>query len=201
MYTIAEQKCLDEYNVKFNPEVKAMMMGRKALEGVKILAEYYGLDFDHQKHLGKRTKIADELFPNADLMPGALRLLLHLKKCGIPMAVATSSNRRHFEMKTSRHTKLFSQVFDHVLTGDDVTKSKPDPEIFVKAAQKFDSEIDPGKVLVFEDAHLGVEAGIKANMKVIWVYDEQNPNKENGAHLKIQSLFYFKPEQFGLPKF
>ena len=144
------------------------------------------------------------MFPNCDLMPGVLRLLLHLKLHGVPMAIATSSHKRHFDLKTTKHIELFNKMFNHVVTGDDVVKSKPEPEIFLIAAEKFGEteKIDPSKVLVFEDAHLGVEAANRAEMNVVWVYDEQNyPNPAVNSTLSIKSLFDFKPELFGLPPF
>ena len=62
--------------------------------------------------------------------------------------------------------------------------------------------IDPSKVLVFEDAPMGVEAGNRAGMNVVWVYDEQKyPNPDVKSTLSIKSLFDLKPEEFGLPPF
>ena len=93
-------------------------------------------------------------------------------------------------------------MFTHVVTGDDVVKSKPEPEIFLLAAEKFGENIDPSKVLVFEDAHLGVQAANRAEMNVVWVYDQQDyPNLSVKSTLSIKSLFDFKPESFGLPPF
>ena len=92
-------------------------------------------------------------------------------------------------------------MFYHIVTGDDVEKSKPNPDIFIKAAQKYDEEIDPSKVLVFEDAVLGVQAANAAKMNVVWVYDQQEIQNDVKAEQKIKSLFYFKPELFQLPKF
>ena len=97
---------------------------------------------------------------------------------------------------------LFEKMFNHVVTGDDVVKSKPEPEIFLLAAEKFGENIDPSKVLVFEDAPMGVEAANRAGMNVVWVYDEQTyPNPEVKSTLSIKSLFDLKPEAFSLPPF
>jgi len=118
------------------------------------------------------------------------------------MAIATSSLKRNFNIKTIKHKELFDKMFKPVVIADDVVKSRPEPEIFLIAAKKFGENIDPSKVLVFEDAHLGVEAANRAGMNVIWVYDEQNyPNPAVNSTLSIKSLFDFKPELFGLPPF
>lgn len=58
------------------------------------------------------------------------------------MAIATSSHKRHFELKTLRHRGLFEEMFQAVITGDEVVHSKPDPEIFVKAAETLAGGID-----------------------------------------------------------
>ena len=119
------------------------------------------------------------------------------------MAIATSSHKRHYDIKTTKHRQLFDKMFDHVVTGDDVENSKPDPEIFIKAAEKFDGEnIDASKVLVFEDAPLGVQAANSAKMSVVWVYDQQQQrDSEIEANQCIETLFDFKPQMFNLPSF
>lgn len=205
LYSKATQKILDPLGLKFTPDVKAKMMGKKSLEANQIMIEHFGhkaKGLDPQKCVEDLAVILNDLFPNCDLMPGVLRLLLHFKRHRVPMAVATSSNKRHFELKVTKHRQLFEQVFDHIITGDDVEKSKPDPEIFLKAAEKFENAPqDMGKVLVFEDAHLGVEAANAANMKVVWVYDQQEIVSNVKADQSIKSLFYFQPPMFNLPDF
>lgn len=67
--------------------------------------------------VAQREEELDRMFPTAQLMPGAERLLRHLKDSGVPIAVATSSHARHFAAKTQNHTQLFG-LFDHIVTGD-----------------------------------------------------------------------------------
>ena len=66
----------------------------------------------------ERERMLDRLFPETDLLPGVERLLTHLHRHGVPMAVATGSHRRHYDLKTTRHRALFDKVFRHVVTGD-----------------------------------------------------------------------------------
>ena len=63
------------------------------------------------KFIEDRNVLLQEMFPHCDLMPGVLRLLLHLKLHGVPMAIATSSHKKHFDLKTTKHTKLFDEIF------------------------------------------------------------------------------------------
>ena len=126
---------LDPYGIKFTYEVKSMMMGKKGLEAIEIMLKHYNLENDPAEFYQNREEILDELFQDCDLMPGALRLVKHLKKHQIPMAIATSSHKRHFDLKTLKHKELFKEMFQAVITGDEVVHSKPNPEIFVKAAE------------------------------------------------------------------
>ena len=61
--------------------------------------------------------------------------------------------------------ELFQSVFSHMVTGDDVVKGKPDPEIFLKASSLFPENPNPQKVLVFEDAPNGVDAANAGNFR------------------------------------
>ena len=126
---------LDPYGIEFTYEVKSMMMGKKGLEAIEIMLKHYNLENDPAEFYQNREEILDELFQDCDLMPGALRLVKHLKKHQIPMAIATSSHKRHFDLKTLKHKELFKEMFQAVITGDEVVHSKPNPEIFVKAAE------------------------------------------------------------------
>ena len=85
-------------------------------------------------------------------------------------------------------------------TGDQVVKSKPSPDIFQVASQGFDSKMDPHAVLVFEDAPIGVEAALAADMNVVLVSESVEPGSvQCNQHLKTMESF--SPELWGLPPF
>jgi len=203
-YTVAQQQIVGRFGKTFTWELKAKMMGRKALESAQILIDDLGLEgqLSAQDFVTEREQILDGLFAKASLMPGAERLIRHLHAKGVPMAVATSSHRRHFDLKTSMHRELFG-LMHHVVTGDQVQKSKPDPEIFNFASGLFEGATpEPGRVLVFEDAPNGVEAALAASMQVCHVPDANLAReKRGGAHCELRSLTEFRPEEWGLPAF
>lgn len=103
-----------------------------------------------------------------ELLPGTLTLLQDLKAAGIKMALGSASkNTALILVKTE-----LTQFFDAIVDGNDVTKSKPNPEVFIKAAGLIGAENQ--NCIVFEDALAGVEAGIAAGMYVIGVGKPEN---------------------------
>lgn len=133
-------------------------------------------------------------------MPGVYRLVRHLKKCGVRVAVATSSMASHYDLKSRNHTELF-ELFDHVVTGDDVTLGKPDPAIFLMCMNRYSPAPQPQECLVFEDAIPGVEAGRRAGMRVVMVPDARldlSAVDLEGVDV-ISSLELFDPVKYGLP--
>lgn len=203
-YTVVQQEIVQRWGKNCTWDLKVRMMGKKALEACQLLIDELDLSKETtaEEFLAEREKGLDLHFAKAELMPGVDRLVRHLHRHKIPIAVATSSHTRHFELKTSLHRELFA-LMDHIVTGDQVQKSKPDPEIFFKAASLFKGETpDPTKVLVFEDAPLGVDAGLAAGMQVCHVPAPQLERHQRGlSHCELKSLQDFKPEEWGLPPF
>lgn len=63
------------------------------------------------------------------------------------MAVATSSDKKRFELKTAKHKEFF-KLFSHIVLGSEVEKGKPEPDIFLLCASKFSDEPPPEKVVI-----------------------------------------------------
>ncbi|ANJ56715.1 Phosphorylated carbohydrates phosphatase [Pseudomonas fluorescens] len=102
-------------------------------------------------------------------MPGTQTLITTLKQAGISCAVASSSPSELVEVIL--HGTKLRRFFNDVICGDDVTQSKPDPEIFLLAAKRLG--IAPGSCLVIEDSTHGISAAKAANMFCIGLL---NPN-------------------------
>lgn len=143
-------------------------------------------------------------FQDLDLMPGAERLLRHLHKNDVPIALGTSSSLEMAELKMTSHQELFD-LFHHKVMGStdpDVKNGKPAPDIFLVAGKRFPDKPKSEKCLVFEDAPNGVRAARLAGMQsVIVPADSTAPEMCKEATVMIKSLLNFKPEQFGLPPF
>lgn len=179
-------------------------MGFKTSAIAQIMIEMLDLPMTPEEFEKEIVQIYQELFPSTNLMPGAERLLKHLKENNVPFALATSSNKENFKLKTQRWMHLFDLFNHRVLGGSDpdVTNGKPAPDIFLVAAKRFSDNPDPSMCLVFEDAPNGVKAALSAGMQVVMVPDPNLPKHyiENPT-LVINSLEEFQPEVFGLPPY
>ncbi|GLT80374.1 hypothetical protein SLA2020_518160 [Shorea laevis] len=205
-YTEVQEIILARYNKSFDWSLKAKMMGKKAIESARIFVEETGISdsLSAEDFLVQREEMLQKLFPSSELMPGASRLIKHLHAKGIPFALATGSHRRHFVLKTQRHGELF-KLMHHIVLGDDpeVKKGKPAPDVFLAAAGRFEGgPVDSHKILVFEDAPLGVLAAKNAGMSVVMVPDPQLDNSHHDAADQVlSSLLDFNPSEWGLPPF
>jgi len=182
-------------------EVRSQMFGRKKEVSAQILHDALKLDdsVPPEDYLEWRKPREREMFPEAKLLPGAERLIRHLARCRVPLAIATSSTLEAYEMKISHHRDLFA-LFDKVVTGEQVERSKPSPEIFLVAAALI--KVHPIEALVFEDAASGVLAGKGANMQVVAVpHHRLDKSKVAQADQVLESLEEFRPEDWGWPAF
>ena len=124
-------------------------------------------DFEEFKRLAgpiKEDFIFNRLNEVAFLVPGAEQFLERVKKLGnIKLALATSTIERF----TTQILKYFGidDYFDVILTGESVSKGKPDPEIYLKTLQVL--KLPAQVCLVFEDSQSGVEAALRAGIEVI----------------------------------
>ena len=116
-----------------------------------------------------RQQILDELLTFErdmvyEFFPGAIELVKQLRVAGIPMAIVTSSDRKKMQSLYSQHPE-FPTLFDHIITGDMVTKAKPDPECFLTGAKLLG--VDIKDCIVFEDSRNGLIAARESGAMVI----------------------------------
>ncbi|XP_041358666.1 pseudouridine-5'-phosphatase-like isoform X3 [Gigantopelta aegis] len=205
LYALTSEIVASVYGKSYTWEVQAKEMGCMQMVGAQIVIDALDLPLTPEEYINKCIEQYNILFPTVDLLPGAEKLIRHLHKHHIPMAIATGSTKYNYDLKTTKHKELFS-VFDHVvLSSDDpeVKHGKPAPDCFLVCARRFRDSPAPEKVLVFEDAPNGVDAGHAAGMQVVWIPDERaelDGHKHKTAVI-LKSLEEFKPEEFGLPPY
>jgi pseudouridine-5'-monophosphatase len=165
LYTLATETVFSRYGRRYEPQHKRFVMGRSPLEGAIWLVEKLGLPITAQQYLQERQHHLELLFANCPCIPGAETLVRALKNRGIRLAVATSSERALFQLKTNPHS--WFEAFEYVVCGDDrrLSRSKPAPDIFLLASAGLD--VAPQHCVVFEDSAAGVQAAIAAGMRVI----------------------------------
>ena len=122
-----------------------------------------------------------------DLLPGVGPVLEFLKENHIPYALGSASKNSRVILKSLKIHESFTAIVD----GNDVSKAKPDPEVFLIAAEKLG--LDPKDCIVFEDAQAGIEAAKAAGMTAVGIGDatvlgEADYNFEDFTEITIDVL-------------
>ena len=158
---IAKQYC---------PDIPDFANTIKGTTLVQIFKNYFP-DKQIQDEIARKL---DEFEASMDFTPypGVLDFILDLKKEGIKTAIATSSNRPKFSHLKSRCPE-FVALFDRILTAEDFSASKPDPDCYLKAAAALGCNID--ECAVFEDAFTGLQAGMASGMLTVGLTTTNSP--------------------------
>jgi pseudouridine-5'-monophosphatase len=197
-YSEVTQHIVSRYGKTYDWSIKSNMIGRPAMDSARYLVKAMDLPLSAEEYLEERERLLQELFPKAEAKPGAEQLVRHLAEHGIPQAVATSSARAFFELKTRRHG--WFDVFNCIVTGDDpaIKQGKPAPDIFLLAAAKLATPA--AECLVFEDAPSGMQAALAASMGIVVVPDpNMAASHYTEAHQVLSSLTDFDPSAWSLP--
>jgi HAD superfamily hydrolase (TIGR01509 family) len=119
------------------------------------------------------------------LMPGLIELIDAIDNARIPKAIATSGSRDYADQILTRIE--LRHRFEMVITADDISRGKPDPEIYLLAARRFG--VEPAEVLVLEDSQNGCRAGVAAGAYTVAVPSEHTEGHDyTGAAFVAQSL-------------
>jgi len=136
-----------------------------------------------------------KLLPQSRLIPGFMEFARSLKDKGIKIALATS-NSKEIVYKVGKMLKI-ENIFDAIVTGEEIKNKKPDPEIFLKTAQKL--KVYPYECFVFEDSASGIIAAQKAGMKVgVVLRNNHDHPKFDSADLLIEDFTSIPPGYFGI---
>jgi pseudouridine-5'-monophosphatase len=198
-YTKAHEIVAARYGKVFDWSVKSKMIGLRAHDSAAVMIVALQLPLTVDQYLEERKHLLEEMFPQAEPLPGAVRLTTHLHRIGIPQAVASSSDRHSFDLKITKHSAWFS-IFACVVLGDDpeIKHGKPAPDMFLVAAERL--RADPAHCLVFEDSPAGVKAARAAGMYTVAVPDpHMDDSAYPDAHQIIRDLSRFNFSYWGLP--
>lgn len=143
--------------------------GVSRMESLDILLEKSARTYTKEQKLemaARKNRYYVELLQNLtpeDALPGARDILVALRASGMKLAVGSSSRNTPLIMEKTDLCRYFDSVAD----GNDITRSKPDPEVFLLAAERLG--LKPEECVVVEDAEAGVEAARRAGMRVVGV--------------------------------
>ncbi len=146
------------------------MIGRTEKDVRHILADAFGAAFPFDEMYSKREVRFRELISGGiAVKPGLAELLAHLDALGLKKAVASSTYRKLAELKLE--SAGIRAHFSDIVTGDEVARGKPAPDLFLAAARKIG--VEPPACLVLEDSQAGIQAAHAAGMRSILVPDMQ----------------------------
>ncbi len=172
---IFEQAC-HAVGVPFIRDLYLSVIGKNAAGIEQTLRAGYGPDLDYPVLHNEWRKRYDAVVKHQAIpvKEGVIELLKWLKQHNIPTAVATSTQKDVATVKL-RLAEL-EQYFDVYATGCEVKNGKPDPEIYLLAAERLN--IDPTQCLAFEDSNNGVKSAVAANMITYQIPDLVEPCEE-----------------------
>ena len=162
----------------------ALGMNKKRREA--YFKETFGDEFPIDEFQALNKKFFYEIVENEGiaLKPGVKELMEKAKAMGIKIGLATSSSQEYAKGILKRVGVW--EYLDGGVFGDQVTKAKPDPEIYLLACEKVGAE--PQEALALEDAPAGIRSAHSAGMRVIMVPDLVQPDEE------MKKLYYKKVE-------
>src|SRR5205809_3974649 len=165
-----DAKLLAQYGVTYRGEYHRNVLGVSYRVAVEFYKKAFGLSVSTEELMRKRGEIAIEFFANrVGLFASVKEALEELRQMKLHLAVATSSVSASARPFLDRHQ--LTGFFEVIVTGEEVERGKPAPEIYLRAADKLGIPVDA--CLVVEDALPGVAAAKAAKMRVAAIPDRR----------------------------
>lgn len=176
MYQKAWLQAGRQMGAPMEPEIVDRLRGRNREGCARVCREAFGEDFDFDAmRTACRALMARWIEEDGlPVKPGLYELLAELERRGIPAVLATSTTRDSAWGHLQR--AKVDRYFLGAVCGDEVSHSKPDPEVFLKAAAL--AGRDPARCMVLEDSPAGVRAGAAAGCFTVMVPDLTAPDEE-----------------------
>lgn len=170
----------DEMGIYFDEQINHRLRGVSRMDSLEIILERYeGAPFSQEEKNAlaeKKNNIYRELLETMskdDVSEEVRETLKELRRRGVKIALGSSSKNAKFILEKVELLQLFDEISD----GTNITKSKPDPEVFSMAAQFLG--LEPQECLVVEDADAGIEAAVAGGMHPVGIGEaEANPKAE-----------------------
>lgn len=183
------EEVADRHGIKNVEEACHECLGTNSVVSKQIFLRHYGPNFSYDEY---KAEMAEVFFSHAsdgrlEKKPGVEELLKYLKENGFKVGLASSTQEATVRRQISEGGLL--KYFDQIIGGDMVKRSKPEPDIFLEACRRLESE--PERCYVIEDSYNGVRAAHAAEMHPIMVPDLMEPTEEmQGLAEKIFESLY-----------
>ena len=158
------QEALSSHNKTVSDEQFSQGLGVKNLPFLKDILQLP--EKEAAEVLSKKEQIYEEKVQSGGVQPikGTFSLIRRLHEAKIPLAIGSASSKRTISSLFSRYPDVYA-MFSAFVTGEDICYGKPNPEVFLKAAEALSCL--PEECLVIEDAPHGIKAAKAASMRVI----------------------------------
>ena len=181
-----------KYGIEGIEEVLPRCLGVNAQATREIFREYYGQEFPYDEYKKEASALFHSRYGNGrlPLKPGVRELLSFLKEEGYLVGLASSTRQAVVEQEI-RDAGLI-HYFDDLVCGDMLKRSKPEPDIYLKACENLD--VEPRMAVAVEDSYNGIRSAKRAGMVPVMVPDMVQPDEEmrSLAHKICKDLFEVK---------
>jgi len=186
LHYLSEKEMLSKRGVNLRRSDIKEIVGRTEMEGIQYLKDRFGLKDSAKQLYEEKQRIYKRMLRKAvKPRPGLFKLLNSLEDEGMTLAIASSAPRENIDIVLK--ALGIEDKFRAVVSGDDVERGKPSPDIFLLAAQRIG--IKPKNCLVIEDAQNGVEAAKRAGMTCIAVPNQFTQDQDfSRADAVVQGL-------------
>lgn len=184
----AWKKIAEKEEVYFDKKINEKLRGVSRMDSLEIILDKSQREYK-QEEKNQLAEMKNDYYKqllnnlsSSDILPGVIKVLNELNKRRIKIAIGSSSKNTMLILKKIGLENSFHAIVD----GNQITNSKPNPEVFLLAAKKL--KVLPEECLVVEDADAGIEAALAAGMKVVGV---SSASKNDKASYRIENLNYF----------
>lgn len=184
----AWKKMADEEGIYFDAVINKRLKGVSRMGSLEIILEKASKQYSQAEKLSLANRKNDyyreyiQNLTSQDILPGVLEFIKALKARAIKVAIGSSSKNTPIILEKIG----LSDLFDAIADGNEISKSKPDPEVYQLAAKKLG--IPAEYCLVVEDAEAGIEAALAAGMKVLGVGDACTSMKATFRSKNLQTV-------------
>ncbi len=166
---IAWKKIGEEFGFSLTHELNEQLKGVSRVDSLQKILNWAGVTVSQEKFDELATRKNEDYLSYVaqmdenDILPGVKLFLEEARRNGKKIALGSASKNARLILEKTGIISLFDEIVD----GNDVTKAKPDPEVFLIAAQKLGVKNE--ECVVFEDSEAGIQAAKTAGMKAIGI--------------------------------